>query len=57
MEQRIEIDNYFMEIATTVAKRSTCLRRSVGCVLVDSNNYIVATGYNGVPKDFTHCLD
>lgn len=57
MEQRIETDKYFMEIATTVAKRSTCLRRSVGCVLVDSKNHIVATGYNGVPKGFEHCLD
>ena len=57
MEQRIETDKYFMEIATTVAKRSTCLRRSVGCVLVDSKNHIVATGYNGVPKGFDHCLD
>ena len=57
MEQRIETDQYFMEIATTVAKRSTCLRRSVGCVLVDSKNHIVATGYNGVPKGFDHCLD
>jgi len=29
----------------------------VGCVLVDSKNHIVATGYNGVPAKFTHCLD
>ena len=43
MEQRIETDKYFMEIATTVAKRRTCIRRSVGCVLVDSKNHIVAT--------------
>ena len=57
MEQRIETDKYFLEIATIVAKRSTCLRRSVGCVLVDTQNHIVATGYNGVPKSFDHCLD
>ena len=57
MDQRIETDNYFLEIATIVAKRSTCLRRSVGCVLVDTQNHIVATGYNGVPKSFDHCLD
>ena len=54
---RIETDKYFLEIASTVAKRSTCMRRSVGCVLVDSKNHIVATGYNGVPSKFTHCLD
>jgi len=54
---RIDTDKYFLEIASTVAKRSTCMRRSVGCVLVDSKNHIVATGYNGVPSKFTHCLD
>ena len=54
---RIDTDKYFLEIASTVAKRSTCMRRSVGCVLVDSQNHIVATGYNGVPSKFTHCLD
>ena len=54
---RIDTDKYFLEIARTVAKRSTCMRRSVGCVLVDSQNHIVATGYNGVPTKFTHCLD
>ena len=54
---RIDTDKYFLEIARTVAKRSTCMRRAVGCVLVDSQNHIVATGYNGVPTKFTHCLD
>lgn len=54
---RIDEDRYFLEIAGTVAKRSTCMRRSVGCVLVDSQKHIVATGYNGVPSTFTHCLD
>ena len=54
---RIDTDKYFLEIASTVAKRSTCMRRSVGCILVDSQNHIVATGYNGVPTKFTHCLD
>ena len=54
---RIDTDKYFLEIARTVAKRSTCMRRSVGCVLVDSQNHIVATGYIGVPTKFTHCLD
>ena len=54
---RIDTDKYFLEIASTVAKRSTCMRRSVGCILVDSQIHIVATGYNGVPSKFTHCLD
>ncbi len=54
---RLEADAYFLSIAQLVEKRSTCRRRRVGCVLVDSHNHIVATGYNGVPSGFTHCLD
>ena len=45
---------YFMEIAHVVAKRSTCIRRQVGAVLV-KDNQILATGYNGVPKGIAHC--
>ncbi|MCD7975432.1 MAG: cytidine/deoxycytidylate deaminase family protein [Phascolarctobacterium sp.] len=47
-------DEYFMEIAKVVSKRSTCLRRSVGAVIV-KNKQIVATGYNGAPKNMPHC--
>ncbi len=43
-----------MEIAYVVAKRSTCLRRHVGAVLV-SGRRILATGYNGPPKGLKHC--
>ena len=50
-------DEYFLQIANTVATRATCPRRKVGCVLVDSKQHIVATGYNGVPSGFTHCID
>ena len=46
-------DNYFMEIAQVVSKRSTCLRRSVGAVIV-KNRQIVATGYNGTPSKLEH---
>jgi len=47
-------DEYFMEIAQVVAKRSTCIRRSVGAVLV-KNKQILATGYNGTPMGLPHC--
>ena len=49
-------DEYFMEITRLVAKRSTCLRRHVGAVLV-KDKMILATGYNGAPKGLPHCLD
>ena len=54
---RLDRDSYFLQMAQLVAERSTCLRRKVGCVLVDSDNHVVATGYNGVPTNFPHCLD
>jgi len=49
-------DEYFMEITHLVARRSTCLRRQVGAVLVKDKN-ILATGYNGTPSGIAHCLD
>jgi len=45
---------YFMDITKMVAKRSTCLRRHVGAVLVKDKR-ILATGYNGAPTGIRHC--
>jgi dCMP deaminase len=47
-------DEYFLEMAKLVAKRSTCLRRCVGAVLVKDKR-ILATGYNGAPRGLKHC--
>ena len=47
-------DEYFMEVAELTAKRSTCLRRQVGAVIVKDKR-IVATGYNGAPSGLVHC--
>ena len=49
-------EEYFMEIAVLVSKRSTCRRRHVGAVLVKDKR-ILATGYNGAPSGLRHCLD
>jgi dCMP deaminase len=49
-------EEYFMDITHLVAKRSTCLRRHVGAVLVKDKK-ILATGYNGAPSGLEHCLD
>lgn len=54
--ERISWDDYFMEIASVVAKRSTCLRRQVGAILV-KDKHILATGYNGAPKGLRHCSE
>lgn len=53
---RPDWDEYFMDIVELVAKRSTCLRRSVGAALVRDKR-ILATGYNGAPSGLKHCLD
>jgi dCMP deaminase len=54
--QRPSWDEYFMEITHLVARRTTCLRRQVGAVIVKDRN-ILATGYNGAPSGVAHCLD
>ncbi len=47
-------DEYFMKAAFLICERSTCLRRRVGAILV-KDKQILATGYNGAPRDITHC--
>ncbi|HEY3346153.1 MAG TPA: cytidine/deoxycytidylate deaminase family protein [Nitrospirota bacterium] len=54
--ERPSWDEYFLEIARLVSKRSTCVRRQVGAVLAKDKN-ILATGYNGSPSKTTHCGD
>ena len=49
-------DEYFLGIADLVSKRSTCLRRRVGAVLVKDRR-MLATGYNGAPSMIAHCSD
>lgn len=56
METRPSYDEYFMEMAYVVAKRSTCIRRKVGAILV-KEKHILSTGYNGAPKGLKHCSE
>ncbi|MCL2042135.1 MAG: cytidine/deoxycytidylate deaminase family protein [Bacteroidales bacterium] len=49
-------DDYFMEIARTVAKRATCDRGKSGCVIV-RDRQILVSGYVGSPKGLPHCDD
>jgi len=56
MQRRPSWDEYFLDVAKLVAKRATCLRRSVGAVLVKEKR-ILATGYNGAPSGLRHCVD
>jgi dCMP deaminase len=54
--QRPSWDEYFMTIAADVARRSTCLRRQVGAILVVDRR-LLATGYNGAPTGVPHCSE
>jgi len=45
-----------MDITRLVARRSTCIRRQVGAIVVKDKR-ILATGYNGVPTGLAHCED
>lgn len=53
---RISKAEYYLGIALAVAKRSTCLRRQYGAVIVKGDN-IIATGYNGSARGEPHCCD
>ncbi|MCK4653507.1 MAG: cytidine/deoxycytidylate deaminase family protein [Candidatus Cloacimonetes bacterium] len=56
MNERPSWHQYFMEMAFLISKRSTCLRRKVGAIIV-FDNQIISTGYNGAPKHVRHCYD
>jgi len=49
-------DEYFMEMAKLISRRSTCMRRQVGAVIVQ-DRHLVASGYNGAPRGLPHCED
>ena len=48
-------DEWALQLALVTARRSTCLRRAVGCVLLDARGRVLATGYNGVAAGLPHC--
>jgi dCMP deaminase len=46
---------YFMCLADLASTRATCLKRAVGCVLVDQRGHVLSMGYNGVSSGMPHC--
>ena len=56
MEERIDKINYYLDIAETVASRSTCLRKKYGTVIVN-HDQIISTGYSGAPRGRKNCCD
>ena len=53
---RVSKHNYYLDIAQTVAERSTCLRKKYGAIIV-KDDAIIATGYNGAPRGRQNCND
>ena len=54
--ERISKENYYLDIAQTVAERSTCLRKKYGAIIV-KNDVILSTGYVGAPRGRKNCCD
>lgn len=54
--ERIDKENYYLDIAETVIERGTCLRRNFGAIIV-KNDQIVSTGYTGAPRGRKNCSD
>ena len=55
-DERVPWDQYFMNIASVVASRSTCPRKLVGSVIVRDKT-ILSTGYNGSIRGMPHCTE
>ena len=56
MSDRISKENYYLDIAQTVAERATCMRKRYGAIIV-KNDVILSTGYNGAPRGRKNCID
>lgn len=54
--ERIDKNNYYLDIAETVLERGTCLRRLYGAIIV-KNDEIISTGYLGAPRGRKNCID
>ncbi len=54
--ERIDKINYYLDMADTVLKRGTCIRRNYGAVIV-KNDEIISTGYTGAPRGRSNCSD
>ena len=53
---RRDKENYYLDIAETVAERGTCLRRNFGAIIVN-NDEVISSGYNGAPRGRKNCID
>lgn len=55
--KRPDWDEYFVNLLPAIKLRASCPRRQVGALIVDRNNNIVSTGYNGPPSGLRNCIE
>lgn len=53
---RIDKDNYYLDICETILERGTCLRRNFGAIIV-KNDEIISSGYSGAPRGRKNCCE
>ncbi len=56
MKKRVSKDEYYLNIAKEVARRSTCFRRSIGAIII-RDDQIISTGYVGAPRKTKDSLE
>jgi len=54
--RRLSKEGYYLGIALAVSRRSTCLRRHMGAIIV-RNDSIISTGYNGSARGTPNCFE
>lgn len=53
---RVSKEDWFLRLALDCARRSTCIQRQYGAIIVDKDGYVISTGYNGAPRGVVDCL-
>ena len=54
--ERIDRQNYYLNMAETAGQRGTCIRKRYGAIIVNKDR-IVSTGYVGAPHGRKNCCD
>jgi dCMP deaminase len=53
----MEVDEYFIRMAKLASMRGACIRRQTGCILTNTLNHVIATGYNGRARGVDNCYE
>jgi dCMP deaminase len=53
---KLSKDEYYMNIAKEVSRKSTCFRRAIGAIII-RDDQIISTGYTGAPRKTKDSLE